>query len=248
VPAGAKRFGFSAPHRRRRGELILRLIALEDLADLEQAHVAKTAVGVVLRGREQTRHQARPHIGELRGDRIGKREPAAAEQFRALLIGERPGHRLDQPARGECALGAAGAHLALGQHRLARALAAIERGGGNAIDAENPHDFLDDIGLALDVGAPRRHRDLELRILPGDREAERAEHAPHLLRVGVQAGEPFELRGRELDPLLLGASVPRDRDFRRRAAAQVEHQFGRELEPGHHEGRIDAALEAITRI
>ena len=84
--------------------------------------------------------------------------------------------------------------------------------------------------------------------MPGDGEAERTEHAAHLLRVGVQAGEPLELRGRELDPLLLGASVPRDRDFRRRAAAQVEHQFGRELEPGHHEGRIDAALKPIARV
>ena len=39
-----------------------------------------------------------------------------------------------------------------------------------------------------------------------------------------------------------------DDDFRRLAAAQFEHQLGRELEARQHEGRIDAALEAIARI
>src|SRR5204863_3084870 len=115
------------------------------------------------------------------------------------------------------------------------------------IDAEDAHHLLDDIGLAFDVRTPRRYRDFELRVLPGDVEAQRAEHPPHLLRIGVEAGEPFELRDRELDPLLLDTSVACDRYVRWRAAAQLEHQLGRKLEPGHHEGRIDAGLEPAAR-
>ena len=56
---------------------------------------------------------------------------------------------------------AASARLALrvrtcgdGEHRLARRLAAVERRRGHAVDAGDAHDFLDDIGLAFDVGAP----------------------------------------------------------------------------------------------
>ena len=37
-------------------------------------------------------------------------------------------------------------------------------------------------------------------------------------------------------------------DLRRRAAAQFQHHVGREIEPGQHEGRIDAALETIARV
>ena len=39
-----------------------------------------------------------------------------------------------------------------------------------------------------------------------------------------------------------------DGDLRRRAAAEIEHHLRRQLEPRHHESRIDAALEAIARI
>ena len=61
-----------------------RLVAGEALADLEQGDVAEAAVGVALRRREQARQQARAHVGEVGGDRVGERElgVAAAEQFR----------------------------------------------------------------------------------------------------------------------------------------------------------------------
>ncbi len=37
-------------------------------------------------------------------------------------------------------------------------------------------------------------------------------------------------------------------DFRRHAAAKIEHHFGRQIETGKHESRIDATLEPITGI
>ena len=55
-----------------------------------------------------------------------------------------------------------------------------ERRRRHAVDAEDAHHLLDDIGLALDVGPPRRHRDLHALALAGDEEAEAFEHAAHL--------------------------------------------------------------------
>ena len=66
-----------------RGELILGLVAAEHLSDLEQRHVGKAAVGVLLRGGDQAGNQARPHVGKVGRDRIGERKLglAAAEQL-----------------------------------------------------------------------------------------------------------------------------------------------------------------------
>src|SRR2546430_9822000 len=46
----------------RGGELILRAVALEDLTDLEQGHVGKAAVGVLLRGGDERSEERR--VGE----------------------------------------------------------------------------------------------------------------------------------------------------------------------------------------
>ena len=74
--------GQSAADAGRSGELILRAVAAKNLSDFEQADVRKAAVGL-LRRRHETRNEARPHVGEFRGDRIGERELglAATEQF-----------------------------------------------------------------------------------------------------------------------------------------------------------------------
>ena len=77
------RLGERAAHAARRGELILRAVAPENLPDLEQGDVGQAAVGVLLRGGDQARDQARPHVGEVGRDRIGERQLrlAAAEQL-----------------------------------------------------------------------------------------------------------------------------------------------------------------------
>ena len=83
------------------GELVLRLVATENLSDLEQGHVVEAAIGIGLRSRDQAGNEARAHIGKVGGDRIGERQfrLAAAEQFGAGTRDERPGHRLDHGAR-----------------------------------------------------------------------------------------------------------------------------------------------------
>src|SRR5262245_49409838 len=57
MTADAACFGGRAAHAAGGRDLILRTIAAEDLPDLEQRRVGKTAVGVVLRGSNETRDQ-----------------------------------------------------------------------------------------------------------------------------------------------------------------------------------------------
>ena len=173
---------------------------------------------------------------------------AAAEQLGLRLGDERPGHGLGHAARGQRALGLAGAHLRGGQHGLARRVAAIERRRGDAIDADDAHDLLDDVGLAFDVRPPRRRRDLHALVLAGDEEAELGQHAPHLDETEIEAGEALQFAGREVDDLFRRFRLAGDGDLRRRAAAELHHHLRRELQPRHHEVRIDAALEAIARV
>ena len=79
---------------------------------------------------------------------------AAAEQFGLALCDKRPGHRFGHAARSQRALGLARAVLDRCQHALARMLAARKRRRRHSIDADDAHEFLDDIGLALNVGPP----------------------------------------------------------------------------------------------
>ena len=71
-----------------RDQLVLGPVALEHLADFEQRDIREAAIGVGLRRRDEARQQARPHVGEIGGDRIGERELGlpAAEQFGMLVL------------------------------------------------------------------------------------------------------------------------------------------------------------------
>ena len=109
------------------GELILRLVALENLADFEQRDIGEAAVGVGLR-----RWRRGPAAGSAacrrdrpRSDWRAPARLAPPPNSSACGFGdERPGHGLDHAARGQRALGAAGARLDRRQHRLARRVAA----------------------------------------------------------------------------------------------------------------------------
>ena len=75
-----------------------------------------------------------------------------------------------------------------------------------------------------------------------------AEDAAHLDQRHFDAGQPLHLVEREVDDAILAMHLADDDSFGWLAAAQLQHQFGREFKPRHHERRIDAALEAIARI
>ena len=109
----------------------------------------------------------------------------------------------------------------LGQDRLARRVAAIERRKWHPVDADDPHDFLDDVGLAFHVGAPRRHGDLDDRSAAGDGEAEMAEDAAHLDQRHLDAGQPLHLVEREVDDAVVAMRLADDDGFGWLAAAQL---------------------------
>ena len=129
--------------------------------------------------------------------------------------------------------------------------ASAPRGNGVAgtlLDADDAHDLLDDVGAALHVRPPRRHRDFDLLALAGGEEAELLQHAAHVGERQFEAGQPRQFAQREVDDLFLGRRVAGDDDLGGLAAAQIEHHLGRQLEAGQHEIRIDAALEAVARV
>ena len=152
----------AAPHRCRPDGLAFGLVGGEALPDFEQGHVAIAAVCVALGRFHEAGQQARAHVGEVRGDRIGKGQAlvAASEQRGFIASNERPRHRLDEAAGREKALGEPGALLDERQHRLGDArLDARQRLRLDAVDAGDTDDLFDEVGLALDVGPPggRQH-------------------------------------------------------------------------------------------
>ena len=96
---------------------------------------------------------------------------------------------------------------------------------------------------------PGRHRDLHAS-RPARRRRSRAGRARVAPRPGRRRGRrAAATRRAENRSTRSGASaLPATVISRRLAAAEVEHHAGRELEARQHEGRIDAALEAIARI
>ena len=100
----------------------------------------------------------------------------------------------------------------------------------------------------MHVGPPGGHGGTDHRAVAAQAKAQPAEHALHLADGQRNAGEPFDLIEAEIDHPFRDRQRTRDDGLRRRAAAEIEHHAGRELEARNHEGGIDAALEAIARI
>ena len=142
--------------------MILRLVALDYPADLEQRDIGKAAVRILLRAGHET------------GIRLGRMsERSAAIGLASASFACPP------PKSSACALPmndhvTASTMARLASARLARRFrtckgvriglrASSPRGNGvnrHLVDADDAHDLLDNVGLAFDVGTPRRHRDL----------------------------------------------------------------------------------------
>ena len=130
--------------------------AAKHLSDLEQRDILNAAIRIALRGHDEPRHQARTHIGKIRRDRVGEAQLglAAAESLRRALRDKRPRHCLDHAAQGQRPLGEPRALLKDGEHGLVHLVDAQDRREWHIIDADNACDFLDDIGLALNIRTP----------------------------------------------------------------------------------------------
>ena len=73
MPTHAFRGCITMAYASGRGQLTLRRVAREDLANFEQRHVRNAAVDIGLNGRDETGQQARPHVGHIGRDRISER-------------------------------------------------------------------------------------------------------------------------------------------------------------------------------
>ena len=136
----------------------------------------------------------------------------------------------------------------IGEHRTPGVGAALERRRRHALKAENADDFLDEVGLALDVAAPAGCRDLHCIARARDDEAERGQDALDLAYLGLKPREPARLGERKIDHAPAIGNGTREHDLRRLAAAKLNHELGGKLQPRHGESGIDAALEAETRV
>ena len=227
-----------------------RIVAIER-TELEQRHVGIPAIGVAPRGRHEPGQQRRPHRVEIGADRVDEPQLrlGAAEQLGLARRDERERHRLGQAARGEGAADELGASLRRGQRRARQRRIAVERHRRDLVVALDPEDFLDEIGLALDVAAPGRRLDREIAARQAlDREAERGQDRRALLRRHVEPAEGRRTLGTQHiapPPIRDGAGR---HDLGRLAAAQVEHQPGGDFEPVPDEGRVEPALETIARV
>ena len=194
-----------------------RALALLEIASakLEQPHRRGTAIHVAAGRGQKARQQRGPHDLEVFGDRVGQ-HPIATADRRGFLFGEEgPVDRFGQAARSRRAAHAPFDQLfgrggGAGDARHAR-----QRGGGDMIQADDPHDFLDQIGPAIDVAPPAWHGDgpmagqadghavliVEARRLAGNGEAQIGQDA--LLFVGghIDTGQRDALVGIIVDDL-----------------------------------------------
>ena len=221
--------------------------AEEDLPDLEQRDVVQRPAGIAFGRGDEAGDEARAHVRQVGGDRVGERErrPPLPEQLGRGLRDEGPGHRLAQRQGGQRAPGEASALLQRRQHRRGHPVVeAGQRRHRGSVDADDAQDLLDDVGLHLDVRPPGRHADPAVL----DAEAEPGQDRLALLARNVDADQAPDLAVGKVDRPLRRGRVARDDHPRRLAAADLEHELGREIAAGNAEVGIDAALEAVARV
>ncbi len=229
-------------------------VALIGARHFEQRHVADAPVGIALRSRSKARQQRGPHVATCR----------RRSDWRASAPAAPP------PNSSACSSGMNDQVTASSMPRTASARLAVrvricsvvrilpltapwlsERLRRDVVDAVDAHDLLDQVGLAVDVRPPGRHgRPSTISPVPCDVEAEARRGSSTLSALGTSRPvSRFTSEQREVDPIFGSwPLIADDLGFGGVAAAEFEHQFGRQLEARHHEVRIDAALEAVARI
>ena len=210
-------------------------------AEFEQPHAGCAALHVAFRRREQAGEQRGAHDLQFLADRVGEGPRPAANRAGLRVGQEAPGDRFIEAARGGGAADTAFEPLRRGRGWFRDTRGARQRGGRDRIDADDANDFLDQIGRAIDIAACGRREDGPVGL---DHEAERGEDiALAILRDGKTA-EAFG-EGRIINDALArhGRRAGMGR-FAGGAAAQIEHETRRDLQPLGQERRIDAAFEA----
>ena len=211
-------------------ELILRPVAPEDLSDFEQRDVGKSAIAIGLRRGDQARQQARPHVGQIGGDRIGEREFASARRrtvrHAALAMNDQV-TASTMPRAASARLARRVRSWIGGEDRLAR-LRRRDRTASSAPCrrrrcARSPR-------RCRPCRARRMRQDGTATFTTGPLPATMKPRWPRMRFISgkrhVDAGEPLDLSERKIDHAVVAEGVADHDVFRRRAAAQFHHQLG----------------------
>ena len=195
-------------------------------ADLEQRRIAQAARLVALRGVDQVGQDRGPHGVERGVDRVQQTQVRLLLRAEPLGLGarqERPGHGLVHAARAERPAGQRHAALQRRAHRLGRGRQARQRRRRDVVEAVDAGHFLDQVGLADDVGPPRRHR-RRPRAAAVDAEAELGQDRGGLVGRHVDRRQRLHAIGTQrVAALPVGHDAARH-DLARLAAAQLEDQ------------------------
>ena len=123
--------------------------------------------------------------------------------FGLVFGNERPCHGFEHAARSQRALGRAGADLQRGQDLLVDRADRRQRRGLDVVDAVDAHDLFDQIGLAVDIRTPGRHRDGDPVAGTRNLETEAGEDAGGFLVGDRKPGQAPDFGEGEIDHLLL---------------------------------------------
>src|SRR5690606_10397429 len=173
---------------------------------------------------------------------------AAAEEPGLLLRDERPGDGFQHATSGKRPPGGTAADLQCRQDTAVDRTEVFNRLRRDLVDAMDAHDLFHEIGLAIDIRAPGRHGNGEAAAFALYLEAEARENFPAFIGRDVEAGQALVLRGRRVGHFGLVALVADALGVCCRAAAKLQHEFGRALWTGNHVFRVDTALEAVAGI
>ncbi len=135
--------------------LLAGLAAGEDLADLEEGEVGVAAGLVAGGGAQEAGQEVGAEVAHLRGDRVLQADRlAAAEEGGGGGVDEAVGDGLVVAEGGDAAAGLALAALHGGEDRAGHAGGAGQRAALEPGERGDAGDLLDEVGVALHVGAP----------------------------------------------------------------------------------------------
>ena len=161
---------------------------------------------------------------------------------------ERPRHRLVETAAGQAPAGEQRAPLQRGENRPRHSVRPRHGSGGHLVQTDDAAHLLDEIGFAADIGPPARNGAGKAACPFGHAEAEGRQDALLLGPGHVDAAQGLHARLAQGEAAARLRNFPRHDGLRRLAAAQIEDHGGGDLDAVGHEGRIDAALEAVAGI
>src|SRR5262249_38056585 len=149
---------------------------------------------------------------------------------------------------GQQPLGMDGATLRRARRGFRQSIGAWQRYGCDSLISVNARDLLDEIGLALHIGAPGRRLGPQPARALLDRETERAQDARRFICRHFDSPQTPDAFGPQLQLALPARHLAGANDMARLAATDLQYQSRCHLRAPFGRDGVEAALEAIARI